>query len=377
MSDADATTLDLLDHAPCGLIATTPRGLIVAANETLLGWLGHSRDELVGRRHLTDLMTIPGRIHHETHFAPLLRMQGFVHEIAVDLLHREGRQLPAFLSANERRGPSGDVQSVRIGVFLAADRRKYERELLLARQLAEQSLKAKSDFLAVFAHEVRNPLSAVSFAVERLARTVRAPEDERPVAILRRSLDRVIALLDNMLDFSKIEAGKVRLDERRFDLRELLRGVAQTLEAISEAKRVPIEVRVDERVPDHLVGDGVKIGQVVANLAGNALKFTAEGSVEIAVDLVGASPRACDLRFRVSDTGIGIPPERLARIFDEYAQGGPEISADYGGTGLGLAISRRIVALHGSKILVVSEPGAGTTFTFDLSLKPAVESAAS
>jgi PAS domain S-box-containing protein len=154
-ADLDA---DLAEHAPCGLLATSPRGQIVAANQTLLTWLGVERAALVGRRRFQELLTVPGRIYYETHFAPLLRLQGFVHEVAVDLVVAGGAVWPVLVSANERRDAAGHPQGIRVAIARAADRRTYERELLLARRMAEQALKAKADFLGVFAHEIRNAL---------------------------------------------------------------------------------------------------------------------------------------------------------------------------------------------------------------------------
>ncbi|HYC57134.1 MAG TPA: ATP-binding protein [Candidatus Binatia bacterium] len=366
--------LDLLDHAPCGLLLTCPRGNVVAANSTLLSWLGYDRTEIVGKRRFSELMTVAGRIFYETHFAPLLRMQGFVHEIALDLVRKDASPLSVFVSANERRTPDGGPDAIRVAVSQAVDRRKYERELLLGRRMAEQAMLAKAEFLAVFAHEVRNSVAAVGMAAELLQHSELPPDADRYLGMLRRGLDKALALLQSMLDFSKVEAGKVTLERRRFDLRDLLLGVAQTLEPVALRKQLTLNVDIDPHAPTHLVGDPIKLGQVLTNLAGNAVKFTERGGVTLAVEMMSTAPRGAVLRFRVIDTGIGISPDRIARIFDEYAQAGPEIAERYGGAGLGLAISRRIVELHGSAIQVDSVPARGSTFHFDLSL-PVADSA--
>jgi PAS domain S-box-containing protein len=370
----DETWSDLLEDAPCGLASLAPRGEIVAVNRTLLVWLGYTREEIVGRIRFQQLMDVAGKIYYDTHFAPLLRMQGFVNEIAVNLVSKSSRPVPVFVSANERRDAGGEVRSVRVAVFQAADRRKYERELLLGRRMAEQSLRAKSDFLAMFAHEILNPLEAVRIAVQLLEKSGVPAAGQRPLSLLQRSLGKVLALLAAMLEFSQIEAGKAVLQRRRFDIRELVQGAVHTLEPITESKDLDLHIDIDPDVPQHLVGDGVKLGQVMANLIGNAVKFTERGSVTVAVHLVGRpSDGEAVLRFSVSDTGIGIASDRISQIFDEYAQGSPEIASLYGGRGLGLAISRQIVELHGSTLRVDSELGVGTTFSFELALPIAAD----
>lgn len=366
---SDDTGSDLLEDAPCGLASLAPRGEVIAVNRTLLTWLGYAREEIVGRVRFQELMDVAGKIYYDTHLAPLLRMQGFVNEIAVNLVSKSSQRIPAFINANESRNAKGEVRSIRVAVFQAPDRRKYERELLLARRMAEQSLKAKSDFLAMFAHEVLNPLEAVRIAAQLLEQSGVPPAGKRPLSLLQRSLGKVLALLEAMLEFSRIEAGKATLERRRFDLRELVQGAVQTLEPITESKQLDLLIDIDPKLPRYLIGDAVKIGQVIANLTGNAVKFTEKGSVTVAVrDLARSSGHEAALRFSVSDTGIGIAPDRIDRIFEEYAQATPEISTLYGGKGLGLAISRRIVELHGSKLRVDSELGVGTTFSFVICL---------
>ena len=372
---SDDALRDLVENAPCGLVAATPQGTIVHANATLLAWIGATPDDVVGARTFPELLTVPGRVFWETHFAPLLRMQGFVYEVAVDLARAAGEPIPVLVNANEDRDDAGAVRAVRIAVFRAADRRKYERELLLSRQMAEQALKAKADFLAFFAHEVKNPLGAVQLAADAVRRAGVPPAGERPLAALDRALGKVLGVLENMLDFSKIEAGKAALDVHRLDVRELVHGAAQALEPLAERKGLPIRVEVADDVPAHVTGDGVKIGQVLTNLIGNAVKFTERGAVTVRTTLAARTGGDVALDFVVADTGIGIPASRLPHVFDEYAQAGPDISARYGGTGLGLAICRRILELHGSRMTVESELGVGTTFRFRLTLPLAPDDA--
>jgi len=378
MLDPPDAIAELYEHAPCGLVLTSSAGDVLAVNATLLTLLGRARGEVLGLA-FSQLMNVPGRIYYETHIAPLLHMQGYVSEVAVELLRADGVAIPFFVSATQARaGATEPSVTIRMALFHAIDRRKYERELLLARRMADQGLKAKSDFLAVFAHEIRNGLNGVQLGAALLERMELPGEAPRALATLRSSLHRVVDLLQNMLDLSAVEAGKVELHHGRFDLRDLLGGVVRTLEPVAQHKGVAIELAIGSDCPDQLVGDAVKIGQVIGNLAGNAVKFTERGKVSLHAELVGREAKTATIRFRVQDTGIGIAPDRIARIWDEFGQGGPEIREHYGGSGLGLAISRRIVELYGSRIHVASEPGTGTQFWFDLALPVAgaMESAA-
>jgi signal transduction histidine kinase len=357
---------ELFEHAPCGLVLTSPRGEILAVNETVVAWLARPRNEIIGTG-FSQHMNVAGRIYYETHIAPLLHMQGYVHEVAVQLVRADGAAIPVFVSASQARDKAGGAGTIRVALFHAADRRSYERELLVARRMAEQGLKSKSDFLAVFAHEIRNGLNGVQLGATLLERITLPGEAAKALSRLRSSLDRVVDLLRNMLDLSAVEAGVVELHRGRFDLRDLLGGVVRTLEPVAEHKGLAIDLRVSTDCPEQLVGDAVKIGQVIANLSGNAVKFTERGKVTVSAELMDRARGSATVRFRVKDTGIGIPTDRIERIWDEFAQGGPDIHERYGGSGLGLAISRRIVELHGSRIQVESD-ASGTRFWFDLTL---------
>jgi signal transduction histidine kinase len=229
-------------------------------------------------------------------------------------------------------------------------------------------LRAKADLLAMIGHDVRNPLAAILAGVRLLERTSPTLEQQRYLDVLRATAENLLALTSNLLDLGRIEAGALPLDEKPFDPRGLVRGVVADLAARAEEKGLAVRVEVEERVPRRLVGDAGKIRQVLANLVGNAVKFTEAGSVEVAVRAVEPLPDAAIMEFLVRDTGIGIAREHLTRVFEAYAQAETGIGARYGGTGLGLAISRRLVELHGGELVVESAPGRGSTFSFRLRL---------
>ena len=362
---------DLYENAPCGYVSALPGGLLVKVNQTFLNWTGYRREELIGRRRFQDLLTPGGRIFHETHFAPLLSMQGEVREISLEISRADGSRLPVLVHSVLRKDGSGAPLLTRTTVFNATDRGEYERELRRERERAERADKAKADFISMISHEIRTPLNAIMGVAHLLGASELSPKQEKYVRILRSSSENLLHLVNEVLDFSKIESGNVSLEERAFDLRRLIRQAAYDLQMKAEEKGLALETRVDERLPDALLGDPVKIGQVLTNLLGNALKFTAKGSVVVELQVLELETEAVSFELGVADTGIGIAPERLAHIFEDFTQASYDIGMKYGGTGLGLSISKRLVELHGSRLEVESELGAGTRFSFRLRLKTA------
>ena len=360
---------DLYENAPCGYVSALPDGTIFRVNQTFLAWTGHRREDLVGRKRFQDLLTAGGRIFHETHYAPLLRLQGTVREIAVDIVCADGRRLPALINSVLTRDEDGTPRLVRTTVFNATDRKEYERELLRERRKAEEALKAKADFLAMINHEIRNPLTAIHGAGILLENTELSPHQRKLVGILRSSSERLLDLIKHVLDLSRIDSGASFVEERNLDLRELAGDIADGLRPAAEAKGLTLDVRADEGVPAIVLGDPVKIGQIVANLLGNAVKFTPSGSVTLSLDVRERHADAVTVGFRIEDTGIGIEAERLPYIFDEFTQASYDIGLNYGGSGLGLTISRKLVELYGSSIEVESVPGKGTAFSFALRLR--------
>lgn len=359
-----------LDAAPCGLLSTTSNGTILAVNDTFLDWTGHNRADLAGSRHFDELLTLPSRMYYETHYWPLLHIQGFVHEVALDLRRSNGTVLPTLVSACAKRHPDGTVAHLRYAVVAAEDRRSYERELLLERRNSEQAVKAKADFLAMFAHEIRNPLCAVVLEAELLEREADARGDPS-VKHLRESLDRVLKLLNNMLDISKLDAGKLALQKTEFEIGDVVRAVVHSLHPLADARQLPLTMRVDSKLHRRVIGDPVKLDQALTNLVGNAIKFTESGSVTVGAECIAGVGDTLHVRFGVVDTGIGIASTRHEKIFDEYEQADASIGQRFGGTGLGLSITRKLVELQGGHLDLVSEPGHGSTFTFDLMFESA------
>ena len=364
----DETAEDLYEHAPCGYVSLLPDGTIGRANATFLEWTGFAREALIGRARFLDLLTVGGRLYYETHFQPLLQMQGFVRAIAFDLTRQNGERLAVLVNAVQRHYETGVI--TRITVFDATDRRRYERELLAARNRAEEAARAKTDLITMISHDLRAPLSAMMTAIALLGKSSPTPQQAKYLRVLQSSTAHALELVNNVLDLSRLESGRTPLREREFSLRELVEEIAAAARAAAVQKpELQIQARVDDVVPERLIGDRAKIGQVIANLMMNAVKFTPRGFVALLVGVREDTSEAVTLDIVVSDSGIGIPADRLPHIFDEYTQASDEIAETYGGTGLGLAISRKLLQLYGSELNVTSTVNQGTTFSFALTLR--------
>jgi signal transduction histidine kinase/CheY-like chemotaxis protein len=241
--------------------------------------------------------------------------------------------------------------------------RRYVIELEVARSAAEAASRVKSEFLATMSHEIRTPMNGILGTASLLAETELVAPQRALVDVLQTSGESLLHLLNDILDFSKIEAGRLELEAVRFSLGSIVRDVASLFQAEAHRKGISLATSIDRDVPDAAMGDPVRLRQVLANLVGNAVKFTPRG--EVSVDVSAATrDGALAMRFRVRDTGVGMKPEVLEQLFTPFTQADSSTTRKYGGTGLGLAICRRIVSLMGGEIGASSAPDAGTTMEF-------------
>lgn len=368
--DDDVT--ELFEHAPCGYVSTLPDGTIVRVNETLLSWTGYTREEILSKR-FVDLLTVPGRIYHDTHFAPLLAMQGAAREIALDLVRHGRPPLSTIASATVRRDPSGRIVLHRTTLFDATQRRSYERQLLRARHAAEQAATARDAMLSMLSHDMRSPLNTILLAVQLAEGTTDPDELARYHRMIQTASQTTLELVNAILEHSKLESGTAAWVEAPVDLRALAEELGAIFAVMAETKGLRFEANIDRRLPAHVLSDRFKLGQILTNLTSNAIKFTHTGEVRLDIRVLERSDDATRTEFVVSDTGIGISAEHVSTIFDAYDQGSVQTTARYGGTGLGLAICRRLLALADGTIEVATAPGEGSRFSFVLSLPVAAE----
>jgi PAS domain S-box-containing protein len=368
LNDSEQRFRSMFESAQVGIALCDAHGVIVDVNTCLTAMLCRSADTLRGMQlaELPDFRTgRPGR-------SELARLQaGKTDHVRFDrgFTLPGGGELFAEVTASTLRDERGRVVNIVKMLIDVTERHRAEVELVRARVAAEAASQAKSDFLANMSHEIRTPMSGALGMLNLLLRTELTPRQLDYASKARTAAQALLAVINDVLDFSKVEAGKMELDAHRFELSEFMRELAVILSANVGSKDVEVLFQIDPRLPLQLVGDATRLRQVLLNLAGNALKFTAQGEVVVALTWLARHGNRARLRFEVRDTGIGIAPDKLEHIFEGFSQAEQSTSRRFGGTGLGLAISRRLVALMGGELQVDSREGLGSRFHFELDLE--------
>ncbi len=368
LRDQQFYTRSLIESNIDALMTTDPAGIITDVNKQMEALTGCTRDELIGAP-FKNYFTDPERA--EAGINRVLREKK-VTDYELTACARDGKQTVVSYNATTFYDRNRTLQ----GVFAAArdvtEGKRVEVELQQAKAMAETASQTKSDFLASMSHEIRTPMNAIIGIAELLAKTSLTPEQDKYVQIFRRAGDNLLNIINDILDLSKVEASQLELEHTEFSLDDLLQKVTEMVGIRAQEKGLTLRCEIAPDVSTHRVGDPNRLRQVLLNLMGNAVKFTEKG--EVALRVSAALPNG--LRFTVSDTGIGIPHDKLGAVFERFMQADSSTTRRFGGTGLGLTISKRLVELMGGTIDVRSEVGKGSVFSFALSLEICAQRAA-
>ena len=365
LRDQQFYTRSLIESNIDALMTTDPSGIITDVNKQMEALTGSTRDELIGAP-FKDCFTERDRAEAAI---KLVLSEKSVTDYELTARARDGKQTVVSYNATTFYDRSRTLQ----GVFAAArdvtEQKRVELELNEARAVAESASQTKSDFLASMSHEIRTPMNAIMGIADLLAQTALSATQDKYVQIFRRAGENLLNLINDILDLSKVEASQLELERTGFSLKEQTEIAIEMVTARAQEKGLTLTCDIAADVPDNVIGDPTRLRQVLMNLLGNAIKFTASGTVSLRVEPNGDPLSPTSLRFSVQDTGIGIPDEKHARVFERFTQADSSTTRRFGGSGLGLTICKRLVELMGGRIWVESKVAMGSTFSFALPLE--------
>lgn len=363
----------VVNNALDAIISVDALGRIETFNPAAEAIFGFSMDEIIGQN-ANVLMPEPFASGFDYFVKKVLGRDSdklFSRKQEIIAKRKDGTTFPVELSISEiRLGTQKMLLSI---IHDISERKRFEQELIDARERAEKASRAKSEFLANMSHEIRTPMNGIIGMTQLALETELNPEQLDYLRTVKSSSDLLLKLINDILDFSKIEAGKLEIDRVDFKLRDTMADTIRGLAFQAEKKGLELLFVVSEDVPDALNGDPIRLRQIIVNLVANAIKFTETGEVVVTASLGDAVDAGVMIHFCISDTGIGIPPEKVDKIFLPFDQADTSTTRRFGGTGLGLSISTRLVQMMNGKIWVESEVGKGSKFHFTIKLETARE----
>jgi PAS domain S-box-containing protein len=358
----------LLDSTAEAIFGIDREGQCTFCNPATIRLLGQESVPALLGKPMHELMhhSFPDGTHYpieECKIAQSLRSFEGIHSDEEVFWRADGTSFPAEYWAYPIRREGEAVGAV-VTFLDITERKRAQAALLEAKEAAEAASRAKSEFLANMSHEIRTPMNGIIGMTELALDTTLTPEQRDYLNLVKSSADSLLHVINDILDFSKIEAGKLELEKTQFEIRDLFRDTLKALAQRTDERRLEMCARVSPKVPRMMIGDPTRLRQLVVNLVGNAIKFTEGGTIVLDTELEAITGDEVRLHISVSDTGIGIPPEKRHIIFESFAQADGSTTRRFGGTGLGLTISRQLVELMGGRIWVESEVGKGSTFHF-------------
>ncbi len=374
------------------LVTINAKGKITDVNEASIRVTGVSRESIIGTNFST-YFTDPEKAQagYEQAFE-----KGYVKDYALTIKHHNGRLTSVLYNASVYKDKDGNV----LGVFASArdvtHQTKIQEELTNLKELAElttvvaeeakrkaekatkiaeEAVKAKQQFLSNMSHEIRTPMNAIIGFTKVVLKTELSAKQKEYLKAIKTSGDAMIVLINDILDLAKVDAGKLVFEETPFNLEASIATMLHLFEPKIQEKNLSFINEYDNNIPDVLIGDPVRLHQIILNLVSNALKFTNKGEIKVNVAIESEDESKINIQFSVSDTGIGIAEDKIEKIFENFQQASSSTTRNYGGTGLGLAIVKQLVEAQGGRVSVISEIGKGSTFSFSLSLLKTTEEA--
>jgi PAS domain S-box-containing protein len=352
---SEAQLRSVLDSSPVAMMIEDGDGALVYANHQLETLFGCSKEAFSGDTSYWCDQEARQRFREAI-------AEGNVLNYEAEFRHADGGRLTLLLSSISLR--QGE-RPLRIEwYFNISERKRAEAEVLRAKEIAEDATRAKSDFLANMSHEIRTPMNAIIGMSHLALKTDLDKKQRNYIEKVHRSAENLLGIINDILDFSKIEAGKMGIEQVPFRLEDVLENFASMIGLKAEDKGLELLFATASNLPTALLGDPLRLGQVLINLGNNAAKFTHEGEIVVGAELVDEAGGDVELHFWVKDSGIGMTPEQCTGLFQSFSQADSSITRKYGGTGLGLAISKKLVELMDGRIWVESAPGQGSTFHF-------------
>ena len=286
-------------------------------------------------------------------------------DFEVQFIRKDGTLFWGSVTSLPRTTATGAIQYIN-AIYNITERKQMEKDLIKAKEAAEAGNRAKSEFLANMSHELRTPMNPIIGMTKLVLRTDLTPKQRDCLSVVESSADQLLALINDILDFSKIEARKLDIESYDFNIGTMINDVEKTMKLEAHEKGIELSCLIDKNVPSLVRGDPVRVKEILTNLVENSIKFTEKGGITVRVLLDSETNTHATVRFAVTDTGIGIPNDRLDSVFESFTQLDSGTACKHGGTGLGLAISKKLVEMMGGKIGVESEEGKGSTFWFQL-----------